>query len=75
MKDSGVRYKPNSRQPSEQFVFSMESVVASEFLDKMEETISDLYGKAFEQADENSTACSHCRFIDICRRMPPKRYF
>ena len=75
MKDSGVRYKPNSRQPAEQFVFSMESVVASEFLDKMEETISDLYGKAFKQADEDSTACGHCRFIDICRRMPPRRYF
>ena len=77
MKDSGVRYKPQSRsrQPAEQFVFSMDNAVASEFITRMGETISDLYGKAFEQADEDSTACSYCRFIDICRRVPPKQYF
>ena len=77
MKDSGVRYKPqpNSRQPAEQFVFSMDNAVASEFITRMGETISDLYGKAFEQADEDSTACGYCRFIDFCRRMPPKQYF
>ena len=76
MKDSGVKYRPqNSRQSAEQYVFSMDNEKALVFISQMAETISDLYGKAFGQADEDSTACSYCRFIDICRRMPPRKYF
>ena len=77
MKDSGVKYKPqaSSRQPAEQFVFSMDDAVAREFVSSMGETISEMYGKAFGQADDGSMTCGYCHFIDICRRMPPKKYF
>ena len=77
MKDSGVKYKPqpNSRQPGEQYVFSMNDGVAMAFIATMGETINNLYSKDFGQADEASTVCGHCRFIDFCRRMPPKKAF
>lgn len=77
MKDSGVKYKPqpNSKQPGEQYVFSMNDGVAMAFIAEMGETINNLYSKAFGQADEASTVCGHCRFIDFCRRMPPKKAF
>ena len=76
MKDSGVKYKiPRSSKPAEQYVFSMDDPFAVDFIRKMAETINNLYTKDFGQADEDSLTCSHCRFIDFCRRMPPKKSF
>ena len=53
----------------------MNDGVAMAFIAEMGETINNLYSKAFGQADEASTVCGHCRFIDFCRRMPPKKAF
>ena len=76
MKDSGVLLKiPRSSQPPKQYEFSMREPMAVDFIAWMAGTITELFNESFGQADENSTACSHCRFIDFCRRMPPKKSF
>ena len=76
MKDSGVLLKiPRSQQPPKQYEFSMGEPMAKDFIARMAGTIAELFNESFGQADENSTACSHCRFIDFCRRMPPKKSY
>ena len=75
MKDSGVNYKPGKQAPAEQYVFSMKDAVAQEFVASMGEVLNDLYHAGFGQAEDGSVPCSHCRFIDFCRRMPPKKAF
>ena len=77
MKDSGVKKKASSSQsaPFEQFIFRREDDLTAEFVSRMGETINDLYGKEFGQAEEGTPPCAHCRFIDFCRRMTPKTNF
>ena len=77
MKDSGVKTRPaaNNKAPLEQYAFSMDNETAREFMAKMGETINDIYDKGFGQAEEGTPPCSHCRFIDFCRRMPPQTSF
>ena len=77
MKDSGVKKKASNRQSdtAEQFIFHRDDAVTSEFVARMGETITDLYGKEFGQAEEGTPPCAHCRFIDFCRRMVPKTNF
>jgi hypothetical protein len=80
MEDSGVKTKPagsakNSRVPFEQYYFSMDDSEARQFIDMMGNTLNSLFNQGFGQADEGSVPCSHCRFIDFCRRMPPKTGF
>ena len=77
MKDSGVKKKASSSQSDSagQFIFRRNDTVANEFVARMGETITDLYGKEFGQAEEGTPPCAHCRFIDFCRRMVPKTSF
>lgn len=76
MNDSGVKYKPpGSREAARQYLFSMGDAVARAFVERMGEVIGALYGMPFDQADEGSVPCTHCRFIDFCRRTPPKSGF
>ena len=77
MKDSGVKKKASSSQsaPAEQFIFQRNDALTSEFAARMGETINDLYGTGFGQAEEGTPPCAHCGFIDFCRRMTPKTNF
>lgn len=80
MNESGVKTKPqgsakNSRAPFGQYYFTRNDDVSRDFIDRMGNTINCLYNMGFGQADEGSVPCSHCRFIDFCRRMPPKTGF
>jgi len=70
MKDSGVKWKSQSRGRLQQCIFSMNDPMAQEFISEMAATIKSLYDGAFVQAPENpkSRCCNYCRFIDFCRR-------
>lgn len=77
MSDSGVKTRPaaNTKAPLEQYAFAMDDATSRDFMARMGETINDIYLKGFGQAEEGTPPCSHCRFIDLCRRMPPQTGF
>jgi len=73
MQDSGVKIK-RGRGVSEQYVFTLDDVVAQEFISRMASTVHSLYNDEFVQVDEDAPACNYCRFVDFCRRTPSKPF-
>ena len=72
MKQSGVWYKPDSRRPASQVIFSMDAdnELCQDFINRMSATIREMFTQGFNQCVEDGYACKYCRFLDFCRRMP-----